>query len=324
MMNWLRIICFALGLCFLWGCEPGENVEQRVLEAKNRNDAPPIWVVKDVDSTLYLFGTVHLLPADLSWQKEDMRDVFRSAGTVFFEIDTRPAAQLEASIVLSERGFYTDGQLLSERLDDYQLKLLTAATNNGALSFDRVDSMKPWLASEFLILGAAASAGLDPDVSADAALKSMAQTQRKNILYLDSAENQMRRSDTQADFVQMNVLNDTLTRFNDIGDTLDQTIKAWVSGDVQTLEREIIASMQIRSPDMYAALFSDPNQEWGLQLTRFMEGSGTGFAAIGVGHLLGEDSLQNYLKEQGYTVHRYFAFQGENVIRPIFETPSGG
>ena len=49
-----------------------------------------------------------------------------------------------------------------------------------------------------------------------------------------------------------------------------------------------------------------------------MEGSETGFAAIGTAHLLGEDSVQNALRDQGYTVSRFYAFQGENVIKPVF------
>jgi hypothetical protein len=33
--------------------------------------------------------------------------------------------------------------------------------------------------------------------------------------------------------------------------------------------------------------------------------------------LLGEDSLIEMLRKQGYEVSRYYAFQGPNVIRPI-------
>ncbi len=28
---------------------------------------PALWVVKDADTTIYLFGTVHLLPNDVDW-----------------------------------------------------------------------------------------------------------------------------------------------------------------------------------------------------------------------------------------------------------------
>ena len=51
-----------------------------------------------------------------------------------------------------------------------------------------------------------------------------------------------------------------------------------------------------------------------------MEDSGTAFVAVGTSHLLGEDSLVHMLKEQGYSVSRYYDFQGENVIAPINPT----
>ena len=51
-----------------------------------------------------------------------------------------------------------------------------------------------------------------------------------------------------------------------------------------------------------------------------MEDSGTAFVAVGVSHLLGEDSLVEALREQGYDVSRHYDFQGENVIRPVDAT----
>jgi len=49
----------------------------------------------------------------------------------------------------------------------------------------------------------------------------------------------------------------------------------------------------------------------------FMEDSGTGFVAVGTAHLLGEESLLSELREQGYSVQRYYAFKGENVIDTV-------
>ena len=78
--------------------------------------------------------------------------------------------------------------------------------------------------------------------------------------------------------------------------------------------------MKSRSPDLYQTLFIDRNLRWSKILTRYMEDSGTAFAAVGAGHLLGDDSLIKYLKEAGYEVERYYAFQGEPVIN-IIELP---
>lgn len=302
-------------------CDQGGSVAGKVGDARARNDGPPIWVVKDVDSTLYLYGTVHLLSPDIVWEKDDMREVFDQSGTVFFEVDTSDKALLDANVLTSSLGLYRDGQRLSDKLDSYQLKLLDAAVNNADLTLATIDSMRPWLASEFLTVAAANRAGLLPELSADDALKSRARRLQKNVLYLDTIESQIRLSSDQADFVQMTLLSDTLSGFNALGSDLTRVAKAWAVGSTDFLTTEIIQAAKVKSPDMYQALFSDRNSQWARDLTQFMEGSGTGFAAIGIGHLLGEDSLQSRLKEKGYTVTRYYSFQGEPVIKPAF-TPT--
>lgn len=304
-------------LTLLGACEQGGTVEGKIAAAKARNDGPAMWTVKDHDSTLYLYGTVHLLPDNLDWQRDDMREAFNESGTIFFEVDTGPSAQLEASVLTQSLGFYDSGERLSDRLDGYQLKLLEASANNGNLPVSSLDNMKPWLASEFLTIAAAGMSGLTPELAADEALKNRARRLRKNILYLDTIEAQVRASADQPDFVQMILLTETMERFNSLGDDLSLIANTWAVGETRTLGAKTVISLASQSPELYSALIKAPNRRWTSQLTRFMEGSGTGFVAVGVSHLLGEDSLQSMFRDQGYDVSRYYAFQGENVIKTI-------
>ncbi len=296
------------------------GVDDKVNAARERNDGPAIWVAKDFDSTLYLFGTVHLLPADLDWQKDDMRAAFKESGTIFFEVDSGTDAQVEATVLATSLGMRTDGLRLSGSLDSYQLKLLDAAAHNGELSLAALDGMKPWLASEFLTVAAASNAGLSSELSADEALKSRAKREQKNVIYLETIEDQIRVSADQPDFVQMTLLTETLEGFNSLGDELNSIVQSWAVGRTDFLTREMVLALKNKSPDFYNALLVDRNRKWSTTLTRWMEDSGTGFVAVGASHLLGEDSLIEMLREQGYQVSRYYAFQGENVINPINPT----
>ena len=301
----------------LVACEQGGTVDGKISDARARNDGPALWVVKDVDSTLYLFGTVHLLPADLNWQRDDMKNALDSSGTVFFEIPSDDAAQIKANVLTTSLGLYGSGNRLSDNLDSYQLKLLEAASHNGNLNYSSLDSMKPWLAAEFLTVAAAVDAGLSPELSADAALKNRAERSQKNVLYLDTIEGQIRASADQPDFVQMAVLTEALSQFSDIGSDMKRVVQAWSVGNIRFLEKELIAAFKTRSPDYYNTLFADRNTAWAKEFDKFMQGNGTGFAAIGVGHMLGEESVLRRLKDDGYQVTRFFAFQGENVIKPL-------
>lgn len=296
------------------------GVDDRVNAARDRNDGPAIWTVKDFDSTLYLYGTVHLLPSDLDWQKDDMRGAFKEAGTVFFEVDTGSDGQVQAAVLTTSLGMRQDGLRLSDNLDSYQLKLLDAASHNGKLSLAALDSMKPWLASEFLTVAAATNAGLSPELSADDALKSRARREQKNVIYLETIEDQIRVSADQPLSIQLSLLTETLEGFNNLGDDLINIAKAWAVGGTDYLTREMVVPMKSKSPIFYDALITQRNQKWSAQFVKFMEGSGTGFAAVGTAHLLGEDSVIEMLREQGYEVSRYYAFQGEDVINPINPT----
>ena len=296
------------------------GVQDKVDAARERNDGPAIWVAKDFDSTLYLYGTVHLLPDDLDWQKDDMRAAFKEAGTVFFEVDSGTDAQAEATVLATSLGMRKDGLRLSDGLDSYQLKLLDAAAHNGKISLAALDSMKPWLASEFLTVAAASNVGLSPELSADEALKSRAKREQKNIIYLETIEDQIRVSADQPDFVQITLLTETLEGFNNLGTELQTIVNSWAVGRTDFLTREMVQALKNKSHDFYNALLRDRNRKWTKTLTRWMEDSGTGFVAVGTSHLLGEDSLIEMLREQGYQVSRYYAFQGENVINPINPT----
>jgi len=320
----IKSLLLLAGGAILGACDQGGTVDGKIADARARNDGPAIWYVKDYDSTLYLFGTVHLLSADFDWIGADLEGVFRDSGTVFFEIDTGNSAQIEATVLTQSYGFRQDGLRLSGELDSYQLKLLDAAANNGGLPVATLDNMKPWLASEFLTVAAAAQSGLSPELSADEALKSRAAAQGKNVIYLDTMESQIMRAAQLPDFVQIKLLNDTLEGFNTLGSDLTKVAQAWSVGQTNYLTREIITETKNRSPDIYQTYFDDVNRQWVKPLMRFLEDSGTGFAAVGIGHLLGDDSLQALLEDQGYEVGRYYAFKGENVIQTVPLRPVNG
>ena len=306
------------------GCAPSdgqrtanEAVAQRVNEARARNDGPAIWVAKDFDSTLYLFGTVHLLPDDLDWQRQDMRDVFAESGTVFFEVDTSPERQVDATVLTTELGLRSDGTRLSDRLDNFQKNVMEAAANNGDLTVAALEGMQPWLASEYLTFAAAQNAGLSAELSADEALKSRAVREGKNILYLESLETQIRASADLPEYIQIEILTETMERFNNLGQEATDIAEQWSIGGTDYLTETLIGPMKARPPEIFNNLLRDRNRAWASTLTRFMEDSGTGFVAVGTAHLLGEQSLLSELREQGYSVQRYYAFKGENVIDTV-------
>lgn len=331
MFRFSALVCAAAALFVLSACDNGTgptvSVEDRVSKARARNDGPAIWKVSDYDSELYLFGTIHLLPEDLNWLKDDLRNVMQEAGTVYFEVDTSEKSRINATVLSAQLGLRKDGLRLADSLDNYQLKLLDAVANNGNIPLASLDSMKPWLATEYLTLTAAEEAGLSADLAADEALKSLARRQQKNILYLEDVEDQIRATADLPEGLQLEVLTETMEDFSDLGRQLNRLAQGWSVGQTDFLTQQMIEPLKADAGEMYRSVLVDRNEKWAKTLIRHLEGSGTSVAAVGMAHLLGEESLITDLEEAGYKVERYYAFMGENVISPTeltIERPDKG
>ena len=103
----LRGLILSSFAALLAACEQApiiDGASQKVADARARNDGPALWVAKDYDSTVYLFGTVHLLTDDLSWLKDDVKIAFSEAGTIYFEVDTGTQGQIQASVLTQSLG----------------------------------------------------------------------------------------------------------------------------------------------------------------------------------------------------------------------------
>ena len=309
MLRWL--ISSAL---LLSACTASDGAIDKVEDARARNDGPAIWVARDDDSTLYLYGTLHIVPIGMDWQREDMWEAFRSAGTVWFEVSSDPTSRTKAERLTRTRGFLPIGERLSEGWSDYERKTLEVASVSSGLPLEFLDTLEPWLAADLITLAAAEAAGLSAEISADEALKSRARRQSKYVRYLEDVSEQIALSTDIPKDAQVENLLAVLERYNRIGDELNAIASEWVEGDVEGLTERLETS--VAGPDR-ERLYTLRNGNWADVFEGWMEGSGTGFAAVGVGHLVGEGSLVEQLRDRGLEVRRYYAFEGENVLRTI-------
>jgi len=318
----LLIALTLLSATSLQACRPLDGAVDKVEDARDRNDGPAIWLVTDDDSRLYLYGTLHIIPAGLDWQRDDMWNAFMSAGTVWFETPSDNATRIRTDALTRSRGFLPLGERLSDGFDDYETRLLEVAALSADIPYDFLDTLQPWLASELLTVAAAEKANLSSRISADEALKSRARRTAKFTAYLDTPDQQFALSADAPRDTQLATLRSTLERYNRIAPELEAIATEWVKGDADTLATRLAASITGATRQ---TLMTDRNARWADTLTNWMQGPGTGFAAVGIGHLVGEDSLPDMLSERGFTVRRFYAFQGENLIRTQeLEVDTGG
>ncbi|WP_315760479.1 TraB/GumN family protein [Sphingomonas sp. Y38-1Y] len=263
---------------------------------------PPLWVVRDADTTIYLFGSVHWLKPDIGWFDDEVRRAFDAADTLVLE--TPPVEAAEAQRTQDAIGKTASGPTLPDRLPAaYRPKLAAALAELGypAGAFDRV---KPWLAATTLSILPLKRRGYDAGAGVEAVLTAAARRSDKPILGLEPRVQQLGYFDALPDAAQMAMLTRQLDNMDKTGDSTDAVLAAWTKGDAAALGRIVDADQRASSAAFGKAILSDRNRRWAAWIARRLEQPGTMFMAVGVGHLTGSDTVQRALSERGLAARR--------------------
>jgi len=265
-----------------------------------QGEGPALWVVKDADSTLYLFGSVHVLRPTTGWASPRVEAAFDSASDIWFEI-SNPDDQAAIMPLIQQHGLSPETPLSSRLTPEENAELDAAAQAMGA-SAAQLQPMKPWLAALSLSVAPLIKAGYDPKSGVELVLKARAEAAGKPIHGFETIDKQIGILAGLPDDVQLVFLRETLKDYENAATKLDEMVEAWARGDVAKLDRVTIKEMKDASPALYQAVLVDRNTDWANKIQTLLEGSGTAFIAVGAAHLTGDDSVQAILQKRGMTV----------------------
>ena len=306
--SWLGLLA---GLLLGWLAGTPSLAEQ-VLPAGKAGDAPvvgaeapqpAVWAVRDDDSTIYLFGTVHLRRAGASWGGPVARRAMDEADTVWLEVSPDDLAAERIGGVLREIGF-DESRRLSTRLPPERLRQLRQAAVRMSLPAAMVETAKPWLLSSVLAMGPMRQAGYVVEAGVDRMVADAAIAAGKTVRGLESGEQQLRFLDGLPESAQLAMLYEALDHQDESVEVLRTAEAAWESGDQARLRQSLVEPMAAAYPELYEAIIDRRNHAWTQMLAEVMAGSGVDFVAIGAGHLGGEGSVDALLRERGFEVER--------------------
>jgi uncharacterized protein len=263
---------------------------------------PALWVIRDADSTLYLFGTIHVLRPGVAWQTPEVRAAFDSASDFWMEIEN-PDDQAALQPLIVQHGLSLTRPLSSLLTPEEVVKLDAAARTIGATG-EQMNVFRPWLAGLTLSVAPLAKAGYDPASGVELTLKAQAESAGKTLHGFETLEDQIGVLAGLPEEEQLVFLRATLEDYDEAVEMIDGMVNAWVAGDVAALDRLVVEDMKGESETIYRALLVDRNADWVEQIQTILAGSGTAFIAVGAAHLAGDDSVQAMLQARGVTVER--------------------
>jgi uncharacterized protein YbaP (TraB family) len=244
---------------------------------------PAIFMVRDADTTIYIFGTFHALDGKSEWFKDQVKDAFEKSDELVLEtlIPERPSkAPLPGPQPQQLRGF-------------------------------PVAPSASFLASTRMAINAGRSQGMQVNNGADMVLRRTAEAEGKPVEGLETLESQLNMFNRMPPPAPASPApaapqgDKAATPMNGLSKSMAEMQSAWKRGDQSVFVR-ILGQLEQGSPDAYRMMFIERNSRWADWIRARLQTPGTVFVAVGAGHLAGKDSVLVKLAERGIPSARVY------------------
>lgn len=264
--------------------------------------APAIWQVSDADSAVWLFGSVHMLPAQTPWRTRVLDKLVSKADRIYFEADVGPAAQAAMLPLSMELGFNHNGTLLSDQIGSTLTDRVRVAAQTYDIPMPALLTMKPWLAATTLATGPLAQSGYDAALGVEMVLAGELADARKG--YLETGAEQLAFLAGGSLEEQIAMLEATLDTLDMAQADLKTMIDAWLAGEPEQLGVAFDAQMAGFDADTAERLIDERNHNWIEQIDAMLARNEQALIVVGAAHLAGEVSVVRLLEERGFSSTR--------------------
>ena len=268
--------------------------------AATTGNGPALWKVADEDTTIYLFGTVHILPQGVEWYDATIAEALTGSDMIVTEIPMDPGSEAALQQLTMAKGKLPEGTTLRSLLTAEQTPIYEGALAKIGAPPEAFDALKPWLAGLTLSLVPLMQQGYTPGSGVEKVLLEKAGDKPQGAL--ETAEFQLGIFDGMEQDAQITFMMEAAEGMDEVAPMLNRMVAEWAKGDADQLA--VIMNEGMEDPAVAEALLYSRNANWADWIDARMDEPGTIFIAVGAGHLAGAKSVQDYLAEKGITTER--------------------
>lgn len=291
----------SLGLAGLLGVQIAQQQPAPAPAPATTEASPALWVVKDDDTTIYLFGTVHVLRPGLSWFDDAVRKAFDDSDEVVLELVMPEASAMQAAVM--KHAVNASGTPLSQQVPADKREAYTQALAKLGMPATALDTFQPWFAATQMSVLTLTSSGYDANSGAEKVITQAAAEAGKPVSGLETVDEQLGFFSGLSSESQIALLASTIDELPNATKLTDDMVAKWAAGDPQGLGELMNESLR-ETPELSKVLLADRNARWAEWIEARMARPGTVFIAVGAGHLAGNDSVQAMLAQRKLTTTR--------------------
>jgi uncharacterized protein len=284
--GWLRILVAMLGL----------------VSAAGVRAEPALWRVSGGDGTVWLFGSVHLLPEGGFAIEGELADALASADRVCMEIDPDAEDEATTTSITLARAVDPEGRDLFELLGSDADRVRGAAEKAG-VPLDALAMFEPWFAGITVSVMALQAHGYNVQHGVEQIIQAEAREAGKTGCGLETLDGQLGMLDGLPGELQNEILVQALEDASDVESLVEPMLAAWRDGDEAGLLESLEDDFE-GYPELADALIYDRNARWADQVSEILDDGGDVLVVVGAMHLVGERGLPELLSKRGYRVER--------------------
>lgn len=263
---------------------------------------PALWKMSDADTTIYLFGTIHVLRKDYPWRTPAIDSAVGKSQELVLEVNDLQDKDQSAQIFLKLAISPGLPPVLDRVPADKRAGLLALMEKVG-MSGPALNQFESWAVAMTLASGLLKDLDVSPDYGVEKQLLASFRESKKPVSGLETTEMQLGLFDKLPESAQRTFLSSMVDDAADPAREFNDMVSAWSKGD----DRAIAANFDdefTRSPALAEPLLHKRNANWTVWLKKRLEKPGTVFVAVGAGHLAGPDSVIALLGKQKLKVER--------------------
>ena len=276
--------------------------------APTTTDTTLLWRISDngLEKASYLFGTIHMIPADDYFLPATVESALAASDRVAFEIDTREMENPATIFGLMGKMNMLNDTTLADLLTKEEYAMVTEHFEKAGLPMMLFERMKPMFLSAMIGQDlkdlAGGFGGANATKSYEIELTNIAKTGKKEILGLETIDFQLSLFDSIPYTVQADMLVSAINSESDpaADDQFAQMVDMYKRRAVAEMA-SMISEESSDSGNFEELLLTKRNISWIAPMQELMA-KGTTFFAVGAGHLGNDKGVIALLRSKGYSV----------------------
>ncbi len=274
------------------------------------NDKAFFWQVTSDTATVYLLGSIHFADKSFYPLRQEIENAFSRCEYLVVELDVNKVDAEIYNSLLSQKGVYKDGKTIKDVISNETWLQLQKRLDQLNINYDVIKNYRPGVLVLTLTAMQVMHMGFDPQLGIDVHFLLEATRQAKNIIELETLEQQINLFLNIPDGELM--LKESLYSLDESELMMANMVSYWKQGDETQMNKLLFEDAIEDYPafsEIYDRLFYERNEQMTLKIDAMLKQKAAEktfyFVVVGSGHLIGEQGIVSSLKEKGYKVKRF-------------------